>query len=193
MQVKPKSKVKSKADQYDSKLLPKSGKQTPADFMPKSYDKRFKPVKGGGVNVNGPSIGPREYDPKGMSKNGSKLKKAKNGETVERGMTSEVKVRPTFKANVKNDMKRAMSTDSTDYQNTPAKTTAGKVLRGANKVASTVARGVMAPVAAAASVAGNAIKSASNAIRARKEEKGYKKNGGKVAPKMMMKKMSKKK
>jgi hypothetical protein len=55
MQVKPKSKVKSKADQYDSKLLPKSGKQTPADFMPKSYDKRFKPVKGGGVNVNGPS------------------------------------------------------------------------------------------------------------------------------------------
>jgi hypothetical protein len=111
------------------------------------------------------------------------MRKAKNGETVERGMTSEVKVRPTFKQNVKNDMRRAMSTDSTDYQNTPAKTKAGKILRGANKVASTVARGVMAPVAAAASVAGNAIKSASNAIKGRKEEKGYKKNGGKVAKK----------
>ena len=147
-----------------------------------------------GENYNGPKVGPREKTPGGgFSRNGSKLKKAKNGETVERGMTSEVKVRPTFKANVKNDMKRAMSTDSTDYQNTPAKTTAGKVLRGANKVASTVARGVMAPVAAAASVAGNAIKSVSNAMKARKEEKGYKKNGGKVAPKMMMKKMSKKK
>jgi len=111
------------------------------------------------------------------------IRKAKNGETVERGMTSEVKVRPTFKQNVKNDMRRAMSTDSTDYQNTPAKTTAGKILRGANKVASTIARGVMAPVAAATSVAGNAIKSASNAIKTRREEKGYKKNGGKVAKK----------
>jgi hypothetical protein len=192
MAIKPKPKAKSKANQYDSKLLPKPGKQTPGDFMPKSYDTRFKPVKGGGTGNEYLNLGPREKDPKGMSKNGSKLKKAKNGETVERGMTSEVKVRPTFKANVKNDMKRAMSTDSTDYQNTPAKTTAGKVLRGANKVASTVARGVMAPVAVAASVAGNAIKSASNAIKTRKEEKGYKKNGGKVAPKMIMKKTKKK-
>ena len=111
-----------------------------------------------------------------------KAKKAKDGDTVERGMTSEVKVRPSFKSNVKNDMRRAMSTDPTDYQNTPAKTTAGKILRGANKVASTVARGAMAPIAAATSVAGNAIKSASNAIKARKEEKGYKKNGGMLKP-----------
>jgi hypothetical protein len=111
-----------------------------------------------------------------------KAKKAKDGDTVERGMTSEVKVRPSFKSNVKNDMRRAMSTDSTDYQNTPAKTTAGKILRGANKVASTVARGAMAPIAAATSVAGNAMKALSNANKARKEEKGYKKNGGMLKP-----------
>ena len=57
MVVKPKTKakVKSKADQYDSKLLPPAGKQTPADFMPKSYDKIYKPVKGGGVNNFGPN------------------------------------------------------------------------------------------------------------------------------------------
>jgi hypothetical protein len=55
MAIKPKAKVKSKANQYDSKILPPSGKQTPADFMPKSYDTRYKPVKGGGVNNFGPN------------------------------------------------------------------------------------------------------------------------------------------
>ena len=62
-----------------SKGLPPAGKQTPADFYPESYDKKFPAVKGGGANYNGPSVGPREKDPKGMSKNGSKIKKAKNG------------------------------------------------------------------------------------------------------------------
>jgi len=40
----------------DSKILPKPGKQTTGDFMPKSYDRRFKPVKGGGDNYNGSAV-----------------------------------------------------------------------------------------------------------------------------------------
>ena len=75
IKTKAKAKVKSKADQYDSKPLPKSGKQTPADFMPKSYDKRFKPVKGGGTGNEYLNLGPREKNPDGMSRNGSKVKK----------------------------------------------------------------------------------------------------------------------
>jgi hypothetical protein len=74
--TKPKSKVGNK---YDSKILPPAGKQTSGDFMPKSYDTRFKPVPGGGDNYNGPKIGPREKTVGGMSKYGSKLKKAKVG------------------------------------------------------------------------------------------------------------------
>ena len=95
--TKAKAKVKSKADQYDSKLLPPAGKQTPADFMPKSYDTRFKPVKGGGVNNFGPNsmrgvpLSKQIQDDiksgkinkdgswKGPLKNGGKVKKAKNG------------------------------------------------------------------------------------------------------------------
>lgn len=111
-----------------------------------------------------------------------KAKKAEDGTTLERGMLSEVKARPSFKSNVKDDMRRAMSTDSTDYQNTPAKTKAGKVLRGISKAASTVARGAMAPVAAATSVAGNAIKAVSNTMKAKKEINNIKKNGGSLKP-----------
>jgi hypothetical protein len=80
MTMKAKAKVKSKADQYDSKPLPKPGKQTPADFMPKSYDTRFKPVKGGGTGNEYLKLGPREKTPGGgFSRNGSKIKKAKVG------------------------------------------------------------------------------------------------------------------
>ena len=61
------------------KKLPKAGKQTPADFDPESYDKKYPRTKSGGANYNGPKAGPREKDPKGMSKNGSKIKKAKDG------------------------------------------------------------------------------------------------------------------
>ena len=89
MVVKPKTKakVKSKADQYDSKPLPKPGKQTPADFMPKSYDTRFKPVKGGGTGNEYLKLGPREKTPGGgFSRNGSKIKKAQNGTSL--GMKS---------------------------------------------------------------------------------------------------------
>jgi hypothetical protein len=80
MKAKAKAKVKSKADQYDSKPLPKPGKQTPADFMPKSYDTRFKPVKGGGTGNEYLKLGPREKTPGGgFSRNGSKIKKAQDG------------------------------------------------------------------------------------------------------------------
>ena len=68
----PKPKVKAKA-------LPPAGKQTPADFYPESYDKKFPRTKGGGANYNGPAVEPLKKDPTGMSRNGSKLKKAKNG------------------------------------------------------------------------------------------------------------------
>jgi hypothetical protein len=190
MAIKPKA--KSKADQYDSKLLPKPGKQTPADFMPKSYDTRFKPVKGGGTGNEYLKLGPREKTPGGgFSRNGSKLKKAKQGDSVAKRDTirteynkdrdlSEVTKREGFGEQMKKfynaDMAKADS----------AKTKAGKVARKAvntvTKVAFTPHRIVL-----------NAANAAGNAIAAKKEAKSIKKNGGKVAPKMMMKKMSKKK
>ena len=67
-------KIKVKA-----KPLPKAGKQTPADFDPESYDKKYPRTKSGGANYNGPKAGPREKTIGGMSKNGSKVKKADNG------------------------------------------------------------------------------------------------------------------
>ena len=109
---------------------------------------------------------------------------------------NDVPVRPGFKGLLKENLDKVMSNrDSTEYQNTKAKTTAGKVIRGANKVASTVARGVMAPVAATASAIGSGVKAGVNAIKNKQDLKKIpeKKMGGKVAPKMMMKKMSKKK
>lgn len=66
-------KIKVKA-----KPLPKAGNQTPADFLPGSYDKLPR-TKSGGANYNGPKVGPREKTVGGMSRNGSKLKKAKVG------------------------------------------------------------------------------------------------------------------
>lgn len=128
-----------------------------------------------------------------------KAKKAQDGTSVrttdvgETG-TGNMKVRLGFGKSFKEDMRKSMTTDSTDYQNTKAKTTAGKILRGANKVASTVARGVMAPVAATASAIGSGVKAGVNAIKNKQDLKKIpeKKMGGKVAPKMMMKKMSKK-
>ena len=129
-----------------------------------------------------------------------KGKKAQDGTSVrttdvgETG-TGNMKVRLGFGKSFKEDMRKSMTTDSTDYQNTKAKTTAGKILRGANKVASTVARGVMAPVAATASAIGSGVKAGVNAIKNKQDLKKIpeKKMGGKVEPKMMMKKMSKKK
>jgi hypothetical protein len=105
------------------------------------------------------------------------LKKAKDGKEL-----SEVKVRPGFGQNFKSNMKNFMSTDSTDYQNTPAKTTAGKVLRGANKVASVAARVAGSPVTTALSAADAGVKSVQNAVKARKELKAIpeKKAGGMI-------------
>jgi hypothetical protein len=62
-----------------TKTLPPAGKQTPADFYPESYDKRFPRTRGGGANYNGPSVEPLKKDPTGMSRNGSTIKKAKSG------------------------------------------------------------------------------------------------------------------
>ena len=113
-----------------------------------------------------------------------KAKKAKDGDTVEKGITrtGEVTKRLGFGEGFRGDMRNSMTTDSTDYQNTKAKTTAGKVLRGANKVASTVARGVMAPVAATASAIGSGIKAGVNAIKNRQDLNKIPKQkmGGKV-------------
>lgn len=120
------------------------------------------------------------------------MKKAKEGTEL-----GEVKVRPSFGQNFRSTMKNFMTTDSTDYQNTPAKTKAGKILRGANKALSTATRVATSPLAAATSALDAGVKSVQNAVAKRKELNAMKKNGGKVAkkaaPKMAMKKMSKKK
>jgi len=110
---------------------------------------------------------------------------------------NDVPVRPGFKGLLKENLDKWMSNrDSTEYQNTKAKTTAGKVIRGANKVASTAARAIMSPLTVTASTVGAGVKAGVNAIKNKQDLKKIpeKKMGGKVAPKMMMmKKMSKKK
>jgi hypothetical protein len=106
-----------------------------------------------------------------------KLKKAQDGKEL-----AEVKVRPGFGQNFRSTMKNFMSTDSTDYQNTPAKTKAGKILRGVNKAASVATRIAAAPLAAATSALGAGVKSVDNAIKTRKELKAIpeKKMGGMI-------------
>ena len=110
---------------------------------------------------------------------------------------NDVPVRPGFKGLLKENLDKVMSNrDSTEYQNTKAKTTAGKVIRGANKVASTAARAIMSPLTVTASTVGAGVKAGVNAIKNKQDLNKIpkKKMGGKVAPKMMMmKKMSKKK
>jgi hypothetical protein len=118
----------------------------------------------------------------------SPMRKAKNGDdvkTVEKGetKTGEVKVRPRFKEILKENLDSWMSNrDSTDYQNTPAKTKAGKILRGANKVASTVARGVAAPLTVTQSTLDAGVRSGINAIKNKRDLNKIpeKKMGGKV-------------
>jgi hypothetical protein len=57
------------------KTMMKKKSMTPAPKKKKSY-----PIlSDDGENYNGPKVGPREMNPKGMSKNGSKIKKAKDG------------------------------------------------------------------------------------------------------------------
>ena len=131
-----------------------------------------------------------------------KKKKMQEGGTTAKSDTtskklSEVKVRPSFGQNFRKNMVNFLDTKSSDYQNTPAKTTAGKVLRGANELASDYARIIGLPAAVATSALGAGVDSIKGAIAKRKELNAMKKNGGKVAkkvaPKMAMKKMSKKK
>jgi len=67
--------VKTKA-----KLLPKAGKQTPADFDPESYDKKYPRTPGGGANYPEPNgkrgVGPSK---KPKMKMGGSMKKAEDG------------------------------------------------------------------------------------------------------------------
>jgi|688.fasta_scaffold583213_2 hypothetical protein len=214
MQVKPKAKSKSKADQYDSKLLPKPGKQTPADFMPKSYDTRFKPVKGGGTGNEYLNLGPREKDPKGMSKNGSKLKKAQKGDevkTVDRGELEEVTVTakrtptkskmpsttPSKSMNLSDKIKSVASSDNKKTGRLQAfKNDMKSSLRGLPKALRPVGAGPAAGVNAIGGQIGFKKRTEAQK-RAGDLNRDSKKMGGKVAkkmaPKMMMKKISKKK
>lgn len=124
----------------------------------------------------------------------------KNALTIEKPKElGEVKAKPTFKQDFAKNIRNFMSIDSDEYQNSKAKTKAGKILRGANKVASIAARAVASPLTTAVSAMDAGVKSVKNAIDKRKTVNAIKnKMGGKVAkkmvaPKMMMKKMSKKK
>jgi hypothetical protein len=165
MVVKPKTKakVKSKADQYDSKLLPPAGKQTPADFMPKSYDKRFKPVKGGGVNNFGPNsmrgvpLSKQIQDDiksgkinkdgswKGPLKNGGKMKKAQSGYSMSNKFTVPQPAKDgsaesnKFKIPSRNKIvipkKRAKSGGSFPDLNKDGKVTKADILKGRGVIA----------------------------------------------------------
>lgn len=63
------------------KKLPKAGKQTPADFDPESYDKKYPRTPSGGANYPEPNgkrgVGPAAKKPK--MKMGGTMKKAKAG------------------------------------------------------------------------------------------------------------------
>lgn len=63
------------------KKLPKAGKQTPADFDPESYDKKYPRTPGGGANYPEPNgkrgVGPAVKKPK--MKMGGTMKKAQLG------------------------------------------------------------------------------------------------------------------
>lgn len=64
-----------------SKTLPPAGKQTPADFYPESYDKKFPRTPGGGDNYGTTIEMEKERVKKGLSpyKKGGMIKKAKSG------------------------------------------------------------------------------------------------------------------
>jgi hypothetical protein len=119
------------------------------------------------------------------------MKKAKQGDTVAKRDTirteynkdrdlSEVTKREGFGEQMKKFYKADMA--KADSAKTKAGQLARKAVNTVTKVAFTPHRIVL-----------NAANAAGNAIAAKKEAKSIKKNGGKVAPKMMMKKMSKKK
>jgi hypothetical protein len=140
-----------------------------------------------GTSVGGVTL---SYNPDTDEKNALTIEKPKE--------LGEVKAKPSFKQDFAKNMRNFMSIDSDEYQNSKAKTTAGKILRGANKAASIAARAVASPLTTAVSAMDAGVKSVKNAIDKRKTVKAIKnKMGGKVtkkvAPKMMMKKMSKKK
>ena len=48
-------------------------------MSPAPKKKSYPILSDDGENYNGPKVGPREMNPKGMSKNGSMMKKAKDG------------------------------------------------------------------------------------------------------------------
>lgn len=59
--------------------IQKKKMQTPADFYPESYDKKFPRTPGGGDNYDQTIKYENEAKKKGLMKMGGKVKKAKNG------------------------------------------------------------------------------------------------------------------
>jgi hypothetical protein len=105
------------------------------------------------------------------------LKKAQNGKEL-----SEVKARPNVLQRFKGNVDKFLSTKNSDYQNTPAKTTAGKVLRTANEAASNAARLISAPAMLATSALGAGVDAIKGGVAKRKERKAMpeKKMGGMI-------------
>ena len=91
------------------------------------------------------------------------MRKAKNGEdvkTVERGQTSEVKVRPGFGRSIKDVAQNFYGMDVFDAKK--AKTKAGEVIR---KVGNTLVKGALIPSLAAGAVPYGAIMATERAIK----------------------------
>jgi hypothetical protein len=105
------------------------------------------------------------------------LKKAKDGKEL-----SGVKVRPNILQRFENNVGNFGSTKNSDYQNTQAKTTAGKVLREVNRFASGAARLVSTPAVMATSALGAGVDAIKDGIAKRKELKAIpeKKMGGMI-------------
>jgi hypothetical protein len=120
----------------------------------------------------------------------------KTGEQTNKNL-SEVTTRPGFAKNLKNNAEKFMKADPLNADS--AKTKVGKILRKAGntaiKAAATPAAMIGIPMQSATQAAVNAIKDKKSVNKIPKRKMGGKvaKMAKKVAPKMMMKKMSKKK
>ena len=130
-----------------------------------------------------------------------KDKKAKDGTNVAKSDTvrtefnkdaelSEVKIRPGFGKTIKDIGQKLYGNDM--FDSNKAKTTAGKVIR---KVGNSIAKVTLTPAFVTGAPLRGAINAATRAVKNKQDLNKIPKQkmGGKVAPKMMMKKMSKKK
>jgi hypothetical protein len=124
---------------------------------------------------------------KKMQEGGEVKFNTKTGEQTNKNL-SEVTTRPGFSKNLKNNVEKFIKADP--LQADSSKTKVGRVLR---KIGNTAIKAAATPAAAIGIPMQSATQTAINAIKDKKSVNAIKKNGGKVAPKMMMKKMSKKK